>query len=566
MPPGSGDVALSVTGDSLLRPLSHHRDGRAGAAVRSISLRRRRSRRGRQMSTLVAPWLARTRRVAGVSLTVAPGVLAGIVYRLILIACTVALLAALLHVQDVFGASPHGPPPPWREHIRWLEVLWLAPLPLALALWLGWLVWGESARRAPRPIAIPRLPDGAPVSLVFRFCARGQNIEVLRESVAAVRRAFIGYGAPAVPYRIEVVSERAMDLGADVRVYVVPPAYVPPHGARFKARALAYLQSITRPEPAEWHIYLDEESCVDAHTLAGIYAFIARGLRRAERHHLPSPRMIGQGAILYEGGSAFFRGADALRTGDDLGRFRLQYALGVPAFGAHGSYLVVRGVEEPALSFDVGPANSITEDAAWALRAWARGWRFGWVRGYVHEQPPQRARDFIRQRARWIAGIRHVVRDRTIPLRFRAVLLGFVILWHLSVLPLGIAAAALLTHTQPFTWARLPADFAWTAFVLAYLHGLDTQARHRLRLGAAVRASRRPTPIGACARVLAFVVRYIAECLLVLGLFWYALLEVASVLYSFKPQDGFYVIEKPRVRAELAQGLPRLVAEKEAVS
>src|SRR5262249_34930065 len=151
-------------------------------------------------------------------------------------------------------------------------------------------------------------------------------------------------------------------LDAEVRVYVVPPAYTPSHGARFKARALAYLQSITRPEPAEWHVYLDEESCVDTCTLSGIYAFVARALRRAERRHLPSPRMIGQGAILYEGGSAFFRGADALRTGDDLGRFRLQYALGAPIFGAHGSYLVVRGVDEPALSFDVGPANSITED------------------------------------------------------------------------------------------------------------------------------------------------------------------------------------------------------------
>ncbi len=502
-----------------------------------------------------------------------PGVLAGAAYRLALIAGTAALLAALAHVQDVFGGAPLGIPPTWREHIRWLEVLWLVPLPLALALWLGWLVWGELARRIPRGVTIPRLPSGEPVRLVFRFCARGQNVEVLHESVAAVRRAFAeSDGAAGACYGIEVVSECPVAFDDDgVRVYVVPPAYAPPHGARFKARALAYLQSITRPELADWHVYLDEESCVEGGTLAGIYAFIARALARAKRRHLPTPRMIGQGAILYEGGSAFFRGADALRTGDDLGRFRLQYALGAPAFGAHGSYLVVRGVEESALSFDVGPANSITEDAAWALRAWSRGWRFGWVRGYVHEQPPQRTSDFIRQRARWVAGIRHVVRDRTIPRRFRVVLLCFVALWHLAVLPLGIALTALVTHTQPFTWARLPADFAWTAFVLAYMHGLAAQVRHRLRVRTPPRRSgsapgRAAALAKACWRSLMFALRYAAECLLVLGIFWYALLEVAGVLYSFKPQDGFFVISKPRVRAALTRGASRLVGEKGAVS
>ena len=565
-------LALALTNSAAGWPLAPT----GGAAARAGSIPLRRRRRAAQISTEVSRWAARGRSVSHAVAAAAPGLLAGAAYRLVLIACTAALLAALVHVQDVFGVAPPGIPPAWREHIRWLEVLWLAPLPLALALWLGWLVWGETARRAPRAVAVPRLPSGEAVRLVIRFCARGQNVEVLHESVAAVRRAFaerdVAVGEHA-GYRIEVVSECPVALDDDVQVYIVPPAYTPPHGARFKARALAYLQSVTRPEPADWHIYLDEESYVEARTLAGIYAFIARALARAERQHLPSPRMVGQGAILYEGGSPFFRGADALRTGDDLGRFRLQYALGAPVFGAHGSYLVVRGVEETALSFDVGPANSITEDAAWALRAWSRGWRFGWVHGYVHEQPPQRASDFIRQRARWITGIRQVVRDRTVPRRFRVVLLCFVVLWHLAVLPLGIALAALVTRTQPFTWARLPADFAWTAFVLAYLHGLDAQARHRLRVRAhaapaasAPASGRARTLIGRCGQALAFVLRYAAECLLVLGVFWYALLEVAGVLYSFRPQDGFYVIRKPRVRAELPQGLPRLVAEKEAVS
>jgi hypothetical protein len=36
---------------------------------------------------------------------------------------------------------------------------------------------------------------------------------------------------------------------------------------------------------------------------------------------------------------------------------------------------------------------------------------------------------------------------------------------------------------------------------------------------------------------------------LVLGLLWYSLLEVAGVLYSLRPRQGFYVIQKPRLSA-----------------
>src|SRR6185437_5164135 len=164
---------------------------------------------------------------------------------------------------------------------------------------------------------------------------------------------------------------------------------------------------------------------------------------------------IGQGAILYQGGDWLFRGADTLRTADDLGRFRLQYALGVPIFGIHGSYIVVRGLDDAALSFDVGERNSLTEDAAWSLRAWARGRRFAWVEGYLYEQPPQSVPDFVRQRARWLAGIRRVLRDGAVPLRYRLGLGVFTFLWQLSFLPFLVAIAAVIAHVAPFAWMRL---------------------------------------------------------------------------------------------------------------
>jgi len=83
-----------------------------------------------------------------------------------------------------------------------------------------------------------------------------------------------------------------------------------------------------RPQLEDWYIYLDEESLVDEKLLAGVYRFVRRSIEREARAQLSKKihhpaGLIGQGAILYQGGSWFFRGADALRTADDLGRFRL---------------------------------------------------------------------------------------------------------------------------------------------------------------------------------------------------------------------------------------------------
>ncbi|HEX8728600.1 MAG TPA: glycosyltransferase family 2 protein, partial [Ktedonobacterales bacterium] len=465
--------------------------------------------------------------------------LRALTYRLTLLGMTVLLMVVLLRLQVLIGGVAPEPKTDWQYHVRWLEVLWLAPLPLAVTLWIGWFLFAETSQRPPDARPVPLMPPAlgcdmpTPARLVFRFCTRGQNSEVLRESVRSIHAAFASYTEATGPYTIEVVTEEWLDLDGLADVYTVPLGYETEHHSRYKARALTYLQQATRPSPADWHVYLDEESTVDAPLIAGIYDFIARARERALRHGWRSPHLIGQGGILYEGGSPFFRGADAIRTGDDLGRFRLQYALGAPIFGVHGSYLVTRGSEERALSFDVGAANSITEDAAWALRAWARGWRFGWVRGYLHEQPPQRTMDFVRQRARWLSGIRKVVRDRAAPRRYRLALALFTLLWQISVLPLGIALIAVATRTQPFTWARIPADFAWVTYLLAYLHGLDAQARfgrgHAARTGAARLA------------------RQALEWCLALGLFWYALLEVAGVLYSVRRTQGFFVIQKPRL-------------------
>lgn len=474
-------------------------------------------------------------------------------YRGLLICATVILTYILFRLQGILDHVPTHPSIA-RTGIQWAELVWLAPVPLALILWLGWFIFAEAVHPDPEPISLPFItikewhfphPTTKPVRLVFRFVTRGDNVGVLRDSVVAVHQAFIRYPQVSGPYQIEIVSERPVSLnlspGITTNVYVVPPDYATPNKSRFKARALTYLQKCVGPQLEDWYIYLDEESLIDEKMLAGLYCFVQRSIenedrvQRSKKKSHPSG-LIGQGAILYQGGNWFFRGADALRTADDLGRFRFQYALGRPFFGIHGSYIVIRGMDDVQLSFDVGYANSITEDAAWALRAWAQGYRFAWVEGYLHEQPPQRVKDFVRQRSRWLSGIRAVLRDRKIPLVYRLSLGIFTGLWQLAFLPFLIAVVALFVHASPFYWMRLPADFAWATFMLAYLHGIDIQARHS-------------HPFLKKKKIELFWKR-VVSWLLVFCSVWYSLLEAAGVIYSLRPKQGFFVIQKPSLAAE----------------
>ncbi len=474
-------------------------------------------------------------------------------YRCSLICATGILTYLLFRLQGVLDHVPvHASIS--RTGVQWAELVWLAPVPLALILWLGWFIFAEAVCPDPKPINLPFIstkewhlpyPTTKPVRLVFRFVTRGDNIDVLRDSVVAVHQAFIRYPQVSGPYQIEIVSECPVSLnlgpGITTNIYVVPPDYTTPNKSRFKARALTYLQKCVRPQLEDWYIYLDEESLIDEKLLAGLYRFVQRSIEREARVQRSKKKshvagLIGQGAILYQGGNWFFRGADSLRTADDLGRFRFQYALGRPLFGIHGSYIVIRGMDDARLSFDVGFANSVTEDAAWALRAWAQGYRFAWVDGYLHEQPPQRVKDFVRQRSRWLSGIRAVLMDRKIPFGYRLCLGIFTGLWQLAFLPFLIAVVALFVHASPFYWMRLPADFAWATFILAYLHGIDIQAKHSHPF--------------LKKKKIELLWKRVVSWLLVFCSIWYSLLEAAGVIYSLRPKQGFFVIQKPSLAAE----------------
>lgn len=250
-------------------------------------------------------------------------------------------------------------------------------------------------------------------TLILVYVSRGQNNIALTRAIAASRLALDEVG---VNYIIEAVTDMPVSAGADNYI-VVPPDYRTRKGAKYKARALHYATRNRKAGKHTWLVHMDEESVITAEALRGIAKFIGNG----------SILRIGQGEIQYNAHQYSRHGiitaVDAVRTGDDLGRFRLQYALfKKPLFGMHGSYFVVNSLLERKVGFDLGSNGSITEDAYFALKCADRGIKFNWVDGAIREQSPFSISDLLKQRRRWFCGLRMLVRDKEVSFKQRFVL------------------------------------------------------------------------------------------------------------------------------------------------
>ena len=255
--------------------------------------------------------------------------------------------------------------------------------------------------------------------LILRIVTRGTNDKAVLRTVDACRRVIEHKNAC-----IQVVSD--VRIKNCPNLVVVPKAFKPKNGAKWKARALEYARN--RQEDHDWVLHLDEESVPTEECIDGCFRFM--------RKHFRKPA-IGQGEIVYNGnGYAPWKAtcaADALRTGDDLLRFKWQYkALHAPIFGSHGSFLLVPGEVEREIGWDVGASGSVTEDAAFALTAWSRGISFDWVDGIMVEQSPYTFVDFVKQRRRWFNGLWIVATCPDFELRYRIVLWVFMAYWTLS--------------------------------------------------------------------------------------------------------------------------------------
>src|SRR6266496_2526962 len=129
-------------------------------------------------------------------------------YRTWLVAATLILIRVVSWFQSRESLSLH--PSHLQTALRWGELAWLPPLPFALLMWFGWFVFAEAVRPDPTPALAPTLAPSGPgrgraegsVALVFRIVTRGDNVEALTTSVAAIHRAFAMYPERCGPYRI----------------------------------------------------------------------------------------------------------------------------------------------------------------------------------------------------------------------------------------------------------------------------------------------------------------------------------------------------------------------------
>ncbi|KAI9137421.1 glycosyl transferase family group 2-domain-containing protein [Paraphysoderma sedebokerense] len=251
----------------------------------------------------------------------------------------------------------------------------------------------------------------------------------------------------------------------DLNNIVCPADYKSEKGiAKHKARALDYFRKHVQLTQYDWILHMDEESTIDAESLRRCFDFI-----RYEKHH------FGQGIIIYNAykywSNWFFTVADAIRVGDDLARFNLQYTVfHRPVFGAHGSFLMTNGHLENLVTWDFG---TLAEDFEFSHKAWELGFTCGAVHGIVREQSPGSVRDFLKQRRRWYLGIRDIQGLYYLP-QF-AIKLWSTGVFCLIATIINIPLSLLIDGSATPIWIAVLSSFCFAVFYWLYLFGLIFQ-------------------------------------------------------------------------------------------
>lgn len=308
---------------------------------------------------------------------------------------------------------------------------------------LGMLLYGAPADKRPGP-------DWAwdkSVKLIVAYVSRGNQPGVIKRASGETQAILDQLN---VEYALEIVTDVAIPLEnrlarthGEIYYYTVPEDFETSSGARYKARALQYLleQRNERLDGREvednvWILHLDEESIITPECILGIRDHIKKyDLRR-------TGGAIGQGEIMYNshhyGDNLAITAIDSVRTGQDLGLFRLSFKTHLPLIGMHGSYVLAPASVEKSITWDVGGTGSVTEDAFFALTAFQRGVRFDWVEGFIREQSPFTMADIARQRRRWFCGLRFVAFDPALNLRTTLFLRMVVMVWGLGCLAIPL--------------------------------------------------------------------------------------------------------------------------------
>ncbi len=315
-----------------------------------------------------------------------------------------------------------------------------------------------------------------------------------------------------------------------VQCIIVPKAYTPARGTRYKARANQYAMEYRRSRGlagADVFVYHgDDDTSVGHDTMWSIAQFIERNTHDLAQGLLTYPHQLTS--------SWFCRLADLIRPADDLSRFYFCTGhLGSPLVGLHGEHLLIRASVEDRIGWDFGPTVKV-EDAYFGLTFSSQfPRRSTFLSSCSYGASPASVRDLVTQRRRWAAGLVALLFDRQVSWKAKGILAYSITNWamglfqHLIVI-LTIAFLTGMFDTSPV----LPIfTFCWTlnfAFqVWMYLEGL------RINLEASL-APRWQFYVLPLVQVLSIPVLSFVEA-------WAALL---GLLDFFRRREGFIVISK----------------------
>lgn len=299
------------------------------------------------------------------------------------------------------------------------QYIWITPIIYAVSNFIG-LIKGVQD--------ITKIYPPSRKKYTILWVSRGQNVQALYKAIKNSIKAKPKFYNPnlCVVTDIEIESQYRIK---DVQYLVVPKDYITTNKVKYKARALEYARQYI---DTDYTLHLDEESTMTTGLYLGVNEFIST-----------NTNTIGQGIILYNSDIEEYKYnleskiipiemIDAVRTGDDLGRFRFQYQnIHKPIFGMHGSFMLIPKVVSDDITWDL-KGNSITEDAEFSLRATEKNYKFGFVNGYLKEQSPHTINDLIKQRKRWFSGISTVILDRSISIKSKYILAIMLFNWSIS--------------------------------------------------------------------------------------------------------------------------------------
>lgn len=357
-------------------------------------------------------------------------------------------------LADFYGRATFSP-------VEWVVVLWLVPLPIML-----WKGYTYVRYFKPRPLTYDG-SAGRGHRVIFQITTTGQEAETVKNTVESVlywkQRL-----APSFSCEVQVVMEPSgYDAHAGlyellahrgINFLVVPSSYRTPNDSVRKSRALQYAVKMRQEWrynlERTWVYHHDDETAIGEDTFAGIARFLAENGQDA---------CLGTGIILYPQEMDDWRPsavADLNRTKDDItSLYSLTHSNRASQF--HGSHYLVRADVEAAVGFDMGPKLSLIDDLTFEVRMRKRyGDRaIRVLEGFAYEMSPQTWRDQIRQRRRWVIGLKTAETDLDMPVVRKLSMLYYITAWAMgsastftvamplvfnfdSVLPFGLSFAA----------------------------------------------------------------------------------------------------------------------------